>query len=216
MKRLSILLFFAGGFACPQDSPGPAAAEKYDFKAQFRWYAKRTYTDPWRHIELIGAVTVDDYLFGGLKRWGTGLSGWGKSLAPVYGQRVVANTTEFLLGALVGDDARYWRSGKKGLTSKLWYATTHAFTARARSGHTRPAYSRVIAVTAGTLIANQWREDPKTGGDLTRALIFGVTDKIQDDLLNEFGPDLRRFGRKIWRKIHDRNNTVDPSLSRGK
>jgi hypothetical protein len=86
------------------------------------------------------------------------------------------------------------------------HATIDAFTARARSGNTRPAYSRIIAITTGTLISNQWRSDPKTGYNLTRALVFGVTDKIQDDLVQEFSPDLKRFGHKIWRKI--RHNYV--------
>jgi hypothetical protein len=36
---------------------------------------------------------------------------------------------------------------------------------------------------------------------LTRALVFGITDKIQEDLLQEFSPDLKRFGHGIWRKV---------------
>lgn len=202
MKRLSMLLFFAGSFAYPQGRPSPVTAEKFTFQKRLQWYAKITYTDPWRLVWLVGEVTADDFLFDGIEKWGSGLSGWGKSLAAVYGQRVVTNTTELFVGQLIGDDARYRPSGKKGVTRRVWYATTHAFTAQARNGNTRPAYSRCIAVTTGALVANQWRPHPKTGADLTRTLIFGITDKIQDDLLAEFSPDLKRFGRKIWRKIH--------------
>src|SRR6266481_658847 len=176
MKRLSMLLFFAASFTYSQDAPQPTATEKFDFKAQFTWYTQRTYTDPWRHVRLIGEVTVDDFIFGGLKRWGSGLSGWGKSLAPAYGRRVIDNTIELLLGTLVGDDARYRSSAERGVVRRSLHATVRAFTARARSGNTRPAYSRIVAITTGTLIANQWRSNPKTGGTLTRALVFGVTD----------------------------------------
>jgi hypothetical protein len=49
MKRLSTLLLCAGSFAYPQDPRQPAAAEKFDLKARFTWYAQRTYTDPWRY-----------------------------------------------------------------------------------------------------------------------------------------------------------------------
>ena len=42
---------------------------------------------------------------------------------------------------------------------------------------------------------------PKTSGDLTRALVFGVTDKIQDYLLREFTPELKQSGHGIWRKV---------------
>src|SRR2546425_8072474 len=107
MKRLSMLLFFAGSFAYPQNRPRPVTAETFTFQKRLQWYAKITYTDPWRHVWLVGEVTADDFLFNGVEKWGSGLSGWGKSLAAVYGQRVVANTTELFVGQLVGDDARY-------------------------------------------------------------------------------------------------------------
>jgi hypothetical protein len=204
MKRFSMLLFVAARFSYPQDAPQRSATETFDFKAQSEWYIQRTYTDPRQHVSLVGEVTVDDFVLGGLKGWGSGLSGWAKSLAPVYGQRVIDNTTEFLLGALIGDDARYRSSEKRGVVRRSLHATVDAFTARAGSGNTRPAYSRIIAITTGTLIANQWRADPKAGANLTRALVFGVTDKIQADLLQEFSPDLKRFGHRIWGRAHYR------------
>jgi len=205
MKRLMLLFLLAGGIAYPQDQQtATKPAEKFTFKARFAWYAKRTYTDLLGHADLIGEVTVSDFAFGDVKRWGSGLSGWGRSLAPVYGERVVGNTTEFLVGALIGDDARYQLSKDRGIVRRGLHATIGAFTARAKSGNTRPAYSRIIAVTTSILIANQWQSRPQTGYTLSGALIFGVTDKIQGDLLREFSPDLKRYGHKIWQKIrHD-------------
>jgi hypothetical protein len=201
-QRLSMLLFFAGSFAYPQDRPVPVTAEKFSFQKRLQWYAKITYTDPGRLAWMAGGVTADDFLSGGIEKWGSGLSGWGKSLSAAYGQRIIANTTELFVGQLIGDDARYRPSGKKGVTRRVWFATSHAFTAEGRSGNTRPAYSRCIAVTAGALVANQWLPHPQTGADLSRTLIFGITDKIQDDLLAEFSSDFKRFGHKIWGKIH--------------
>jgi hypothetical protein len=198
-----MLLFFAGSFAYAQDPLGPVTTEQSTFQKRLQWYAKITYTDPWRPVWLVGEVTANDFLSdGGIDKWGSGLSGLGKSLAAVYGQRVVANTAELFIGQLVGDDARYRPSGQKGVTRRVSYATIHAFTAQARNGNTRPAYSRCIAVTTGALVANQWLPQPKTGADLTRTLVFGITDKIQNDLLTEFSPDLKRFGSKIWSRIH--------------
>jgi len=202
MKRFSILLLFVGSFACPQDRPNPVTAEKFTFQERLRSYATITYTDPHRLVWLAGEVTANDFLFGGMEKWGSGSSGLGKSLSAAYGQRVIANTTELFFGELIGDDARYSPSGKKGVTRRAWYAMTHAFTAQARSGNTRPAYSRCIAVTTGALVANQWLPHPETGAELTRTLVFGITDKVQDNLLDEFSPDLKRLGIKIWRKIH--------------
>jgi hypothetical protein len=201
MKRLPVLLFFAARVTFPQASSQPTATGKFEFRSRLMWYTQRTYTDPWQPVRLIGDVTVDDFVFGGTKRWGSGVSGWGKALSSVWGQRVIDNTAELLLGTLVGDDARYRSSEERGVVRRSLHAIVSAFTARARSGNTRPAYSRTIAITAGTLIANQWRSDPRTGGHLTRALVFGVTDKIQEDLLQEFSPDLKRFGHRTWREV---------------
>lgn len=209
MKRLPILSFVVAGFTYAQEGPQPVATETFDFKAQMTLYTQRTYTDSWQHVRLIGEVTVDDFIFGGLKGWGSGVSGWGKSLAPVYGQRVIDNTTELLLRTLVGDDARYRPSEKQETVGRSLHAIVGAFTARARSGNTRPAYSRIIAITAAALIANQWRSKPQTGANLTRALVFGVTDKIQGDLLQEFSPELKRFGHSTWRKVLYRLHRAD-------
>jgi len=135
-------------------------------------------------------------------------SGFGKALAPAYGQHVINNTTEFLLGALIGDDARYRSSEKRGVVKRSLHATLDAFTARTESGKTHPAYSRIIAISTGTLISNRWRANPKTNYTLTGALVFGVTDEIQDNLIaQEFSPDIKRLGHKVWRKIrHHRSN----------
>lgn len=174
----------------------------FDFKARLNLYTQRTFTNPWHHVWLIGGVAVDDFAFGGIKKWGTGVSGFGKSLAPVYGENVIDNTVELFAGEIIGDDARYRISTSQGLIRRGLHATVSTFTARARSGNTRPAYSRVIAVTTALLISNRWRPFPKTGYDLTGALILNVTDMAQDNLLKEFSPDMKRFGHKFWNKIH--------------
>jgi hypothetical protein len=207
MKHRAWLFLFAlaGCFAYPQDQhPLTKTTEKFDFKARSVWYIERTYIDRWAQANLIGGIAVDDFIFGDEKRWGNGLSGLGKALAPAYGQRVINNTSEFFLGALIGDDARYQLSEKRGVVKRSLHATIDAFTARTGSGKTHPAYSRIIAISTGTLISNQWRSDPITGYHLTGALIFGVTDKIQDDFAQEFSPDLKRLGHAVWRKIRHR------------
>jgi hypothetical protein len=94
---------------------------------------------------------------------------------------------------------------KRGL-----HAAVSTFTARAGSGNTRPAYSRIIAVTGALLIANQWRPYPNTGGNLAGALIFNVTDMYQDNLLAEFTPDLKRFGRRLWHKVRPSKTPTHP------
>jgi len=204
MRRLAILFLFVGSAASPQDTQTATKTQEFGLKTRFRWYLKRTYIDPRSHANLIADVTADDFIFGGLKRWGSGLSGWGRSLTPAYGERVIDNTTEFLVGAFVGDDARYRPMQNGSLVGRGFHATEGAFTARGKNGRTQLAYSRIAAVATSILIANQWHPHPATGNNLSRTVVFGITDKVQGDLLQEFSPDLTRIGRGIWRKIrHD-------------
>jgi hypothetical protein len=202
MKYLAVLFLFAAGPAYLQGQQATATNKKFGFKDRLVLYLKYTYVDPRSHADLIGEVTAGDFVFGGLKPWGSGLSGWGKSLAPAYGQRVVDNTSEMLFGSLIGDDVRYRPLQEHGMIKRGLHATIGAFTAHESNGSTRPAYSRFGAVAASILIANQWLPHPETGGNLTRTVAFGITDKVQGDLLQEFSPDLKRLGRKAWRKIY--------------
>jgi hypothetical protein len=203
MKRLIAMLFCAGSFAYPQTSTPRTPAPPYKkLTLNVRWhmYIKSTYTDHWRHVRLLGEVAANDFAFGGIKNWGSGLSGYGKSLAPVYGQSVICNSLKFAAGALIGDDARYRPSTSRGLLKRSLHAAVSTFTARAGSGNIRPAYSRIFAVIGAWLIANQWQPLPKVGFSVADELVFNVTDMYQDNLLAEFSPDLKRFGRKLWHK----------------
>lgn len=202
MKCLFLMFFYAVSFAYPQTTLQPFVPPKSDFSARLERYVQKTYTDPWCRFWLVEGVAADDFVFKGIRKWNTGLSGFGESLASVYGRRVINNTLEFVGGALIGDDARYRPSTSQGLVKRGLHAAGSTFTARAASGKTGPAYSRVFAVTAALLIANRWQPSPKTGRKLAGALVFNVTNMAQDNFLQEFTPDLKRFGSKLfWRKI---------------
>ncbi len=210
MKRFCAIVLFSSSVACPQTLPPQAQEPKFDFSARLKWYAQRTYTDPWRRVWLVGEVAADDFAFGGIKNWGTGLSGFGKSLAPVYGQRVVDNTLEFVAGSVIGDDARYRRSTSRTLVKRGLHAAVSTFTARSKNGQIRPAYSRIISVTAALLIANRWQPRPMTGMRLADSVMFNITDMAQDNLLVEFGPDLKKFGMRYWHKLRPQKGATRP------
>jgi hypothetical protein len=208
MKCPFLMFFCAASFAYPQTTLQPVVEPKSDFSARLEWYVQKTYTDPWCRFWLVEGVAADDFVFKGTRKWGTGLSGFGESLASVYGRRVIDNTLEFVGGAVIGDDARYRPSTSQGLVKRGLHAAGSTFTARAASGKTRPAYSRVFAVTAALLIANRWQPLPKTGRNLAGALVFNVTSMAQDNLLQEFAPDLKRFGSKFGQKIRPVNRAT--------
>jgi hypothetical protein len=202
--KLIIFLFCLASFAYPQTLTPP---DKLNFKARLNLYLHRTYTDPWRHVWLLGEVAEDDFATGGVGRWGSGFSGYGKSLATVYGQRVISNSVEFLSDAFVfHGDARYRPSTSGGLFKRGLHATVSTFTAQAQSGNTRPAYARIIAVTSALLIAERWRPHPETGLSLADALVFNVVDMAEDNMLAEFKLDLKKVGQTVWHRIRPAKN----------
>jgi hypothetical protein len=200
MKCL-LVFFYAVSFAYPQTALQPFVPTKYDFSVRLERYVQKTYTDPWCRFWLVEGVAADDFLFKDIRKWDTGLSGFGESLASVYGRRVIGNTLEFVGGAVIGEDSRYRPSTSQGLVKRGLHAAGSAFTAHTASGKTRPAYSRMFAVTAALLIANRWQPLPKTGGNLAGALVFNVTSMAQDNFLHEFAPDLKRFGSKFFGRM---------------
>ena len=139
---------------------------------------------------------------------GAGIGCWAAAIPRVKADLALSDATlsvallAFAAGAIIGDDARYRPSTSRELVKRGLHAVGSTFTARAASGNTRPAYSRILAVTAALLIANRWQPLPKTGCNLAGALVFNVTDMAQDNLLQEFTPDLKRFGSRFWGKIH--------------
>lgn len=212
-KRMFWLVFFtfAMNISYSQTSTAVTPQDiKFCFKARLDLYLKRTYLDPKRHILLLGEVAFDDYASGGLEKWGSGISGYGKSLAPAYGQKVINNSVEFAAGAIIGDDARYRMSTSHGFMKRGLHAIGATFTATDKTGRIRPAYSRIVAISGALLISNQWRPRPLTGLSLGDALIFNVTDMAQDNLLTEFTPELKRLGNKIWHKVHRAKMPVHP------
>ncbi len=210
MKRLPLLFLFAAGFAYPQSANSVPQFTELNFKSRLDLYLKRTYLDPRRHILLLGEVAFDDFASVGIEKWGSGLSGYGKSLAPVYGQRVISNSVEFLAGSIIGDDARYRPSASHGFVKRGLHAAVSTFTAKDRNGHTQIAASRILAITFAMVVANQWPPHPMTGLKLGDALLFNVTDMAQNNLLTEFTPELKRFGNKLWHKAHHAKAPIHP------
>lgn len=122
MRRLFLIFTCAGTLAYPQTTPQPVVGSVLDFSARLEWYVQKAYTDPWRHLWLVGGVAVDDFAFKGVRRWGAGLSGFGESVAPAYGRRMINNTLEFVAGAAIGDDVRYRPSTSRGLVKRGLHA----------------------------------------------------------------------------------------------
>ena len=170
---------------------------------RFRYYLHRTYTSRPRLAFLL-ADTGMGHAMNDPEAWGRQPRSFGVRLASNFGRRVVANSIEFALGAALQEDARYRSSPEQGLRKRIRHATVAAFTARLPDGKIRPAYSRFGATAGGVLISSTWHPRAASASDRLLAVGFGVLDKIPDNLLDEFSPDMRKVGRRafktIWRR----------------
>ena len=124
-------------------------------------------------------------------------------LAPLRMHCIVArNTAEFGAGLLTGEDLRYRPLGPAPLHGRVWNAVRSAFLARMPNGTARPAYTRFTAATLVDVSTAHWIGKRLEPSWVAQALAWGTLDQIESNLLDELGPDLRRIGRRVCKRLH--------------
>jgi hypothetical protein len=180
--------------------PSAAAAEPDPFGLpdRFSYYLHRTYS--WPRMAWLSMDAGVDYATGG----STGVDELFRGYGDGFGRRIVRNSIEFGLGAVLHEDSRYKSLGTGSIGKRLRYATIHAFQTSVPGSRFRPAYSRFAALAAGELIPPLWSAQRMSAGDALAGIGFGMLGQMQNNYLEEFTPDLKQFGRKIGRKLHRR------------
>jgi hypothetical protein len=122
---------------------------------------------------------------------------WG-GFAERYGVSVstnaVSNAMEAGLGAIWGEDPRYWRDGAGvSLKSRLGHVVKWTVAAPDRNGALRPAYARFIALSGSSFASNAWREPSDTDSEHSlRRIGLGLLGRMGSNAFNEFWPDVKR------------------------
>jgi hypothetical protein len=183
------------GFA---QSISQATAEPITAGERLNWFAQST----------VGPAT----LTGGLisagfgtwtdrpKEYGTHWDGFGAR----YGMRLTgvatSNAIEAGLGAVWGEDPRYYRAGSdEKFGARVGHVVKWTFVAANNDGSVRPAYARYIAISGNNFLSNTWREQSES--DMTHAVErvgLGVLAKMAGNAFDEFWPDAKQklFHRK--------------------
>ncbi len=197
LRHSSVLLL---GLLTPlygqQATPGPPA---FGWGERFAYYAKNTFG--WHQIGLQAVDAGFDQLLRDPKYWARGANDYGCRYGTGFGQRVTRNSIELLAGAALHEDARFKPSGENRFSKRLEYAFKHALLATGDQGRERPAYSRLAATAGGVLLAYAWNPQPPTAPQVFQNLGFGLIGHLENSLLTEFSPDMKRFGRNLRRKI---------------
>jgi len=149
---------------------------------------------------LLGGVVSSGWgtLFNTPREYGTHWGGFGDR----YGMRLTgiatSNTMEAGLGAIWGEDPRYFRATGESFPARLGHVVKMAFLAQNKDGRMMPAYARYAAITGNNYLSNTWRVD--SDATLSRATIrvgFGFLGRIAGNAWDEFWPDVKeRISRK--------------------
>jgi hypothetical protein len=139
--------------------------------------------------------------------WQTGINTpeeWGRTgtgFARRYLQReadvAISNSLEAGLGAIWGEDPRYFRSNRRGLWPRVRYAMKTVVLAPRRDGELKVAWARLASNVVNNVIENSWLPpSATTAGHTTLSSVNGLLGRLLGNLWGEFWPDVRdRAGR---------------------
>jgi hypothetical protein len=113
------------------------------------------------------------------------------------------NAMEGGLGALWGEDPRYFRTYRQPLKGRLVNVLIMTFLAHNRNGQLMPAYARYIATPGNNFLSNTWRANSEadTQSALLRT-VWGFVGLMGKNTFTEFWPDLQN---RVFRKQSPRH-----------
>lgn len=169
----------------------PQPWNNYTFDERFHDYVK----------SIVGPSAIGKTLFGAtLKQlrgdippeWGTGAEGFGKALAFKYLDRLSSHTIEFGVGALIGEDPRYFPSTNKAFWARVGHAVKASFFGHVEGGGERFAFARFAGAYGSAALSNLWL--PSGSGGLGHTFGKGtksIGEDIGSNLFKEFWPDIK-------------------------
>ena len=129
--------------------------------------------------------------------WGGKIDGFGKRVASGFARAAISRTIGFGIGAVDGEDPRYFRSNESGVWRRTKYAIASTFVSRRSGGGSMPAYSRFVGTYSAAFIANAW--EPQSQQGTGHALERGSTAMLSSvgfHVFEEFWPDIRHAFHK--------------------
>jgi hypothetical protein len=159
-------------------------------RQRFHWFLTQTIGP----IHLLGGGIFSAGIGTALdrpKEYGPGWGGFGDR----FGMRLTGistgNAMEAGLGAIWGEDPRYFREPEKSFGGRVGSVVKQTFMARRRNGEFAPAYARYIAVPGNNFLSNAWRVDSEadTSHALTRTA-EGFAGRMASNAWEEFWPSV--------------------------
>ena len=120
--------------------------------------------------------------------YGPHWEGYGKRYAMRFTGIATGNAMEAGLGAIWGEDPRYFREPDQTIKTRIGHAIKGTFTAYDREGNVMPAYARYIAIPGNNFLSNTWRADSVANAHSAAVrTLYGVLGKWAATLLPSSG-----------------------------
>jgi hypothetical protein len=170
----------------------PARDEPITASERLSWFTKST-VGP---ATLLGGTISAGFgtLTNQPHEYGTHWDGFGKR----YGMRLTGistgNAMEAGLGAIWGEDPRYYRAGGSArFGARVGHVVKWTFVAPDKSGNLRPAYARYIGISGNNFLSNTWRESSEAdAGHALGRIGFGFLGRMAGNTFEEFWPDVKQ------------------------
>lgn len=200
MVKTSLLLVFS--LAAPVFPQAKVADPQYYLNTRKRLdaYVFRTYTDPLKFGWLL-ADSAQETWSKKPAQWDRSPESYSYRVASGWGRRIVRNTAEFGFEAALREDSRYRPSGTHQFRHRVLFAISHSVVAYRPDGSIGPAYGRMAAGVVAAAASSTWHPRSLGAGAVLGGVGQSAIDRACNNLLTEFAPDLKAFGRRTWNRF---------------
>ncbi len=192
---LDVGISFAQGNSSPPDAPSQSFRDTYhpiNTRQRAGWFATSTLGPT---SLAAGAFTAAIGTARNVpSEYGPHWEGFGKRYPMRFTGIATSNLMETSLGALWGEDPRYFRMAHGPIKKRIAYSLKMAFLAPQRDGSPAPAYARYAAIVGNNFLSNTWRADSEaTNHDAVLRSVWGVLGRMGSNEFAEFWPDLKKL-----------------------
>ena len=194
MRTLTRTLLFCALFsvmaAFSAAQTNPSSPQPITAGGRFEWAIMNTINLPSFGAGLVssglGTYTNQPH------EYGTSLKGFEKRFGIRLTGVAVSNTMEASLGAVLGEDPRYFRAEGQPFNQRVGHVVKMTFMASDKDGRIVPAYARYAAISGSNALSNAWRADSDVTFDRTAIRIgFGFLGRMTSNAFFEFWPDVK-------------------------
>jgi hypothetical protein len=167
---------------------------------RFDAYIFRTYTDRVR-FEWLLIDSAQETWSKDPHQWDQSPESYSWRIASGWGRRIVRNTAQFGFETVLREDSRYRPSGAHELRKRILFAVTRSATAYHPDGSVGPAYGRMAAGVIAAATSSTWHPQSIGAGAILGGVGESVIERVGSNLLTEFAPDLKAYGKKKWNRF---------------